>query len=274
MANLNNSIKQKLEHLFGMQTGYVLDFSDATFRDFIQTSIGIDVDEKYIGSKARRLRQLWQHESNEDVARLTLEMLDRWQTNMLVGGTPISSSDQTIYEMCIEGMQQLGNKRKVNKDELQFLAKDFGDIDLSKINIPVSFKDVMEQRIDEVERSIKSQSPLAVVFLCGSTLEGLLYEVASKNINVFNRCKSSPKYKGAVKQLSEWTLENLITTSRELQLIGEDVVKHAHAVKDFRNYIHPRQQIKENFKPRMFTAEMATKVLYATIADLSTKNND
>lgn len=63
--------------------------------------------------------------------------------------------------------------------------------------------------------------------------------------------------------MSEWTLEALITTSREVGVVGEDVIKHAHAVKDFRNYIHPRQQLKDNFVPRMLTAEIAHKVLPA-----------
>jgi len=40
MSNLENPTKQKLEHLFGMSTGYVLDFSNATFQDFILTSVG------------------------------------------------------------------------------------------------------------------------------------------------------------------------------------------------------------------------------------------
>lgn len=46
MANLKNPVKQKLEHLLNMRTGYVLDFTNATFQDFIFTSVGIDVDEK------------------------------------------------------------------------------------------------------------------------------------------------------------------------------------------------------------------------------------
>jgi hypothetical protein len=69
MANLKNPTKQKLEHLLNMRTGYVLDFTDATFQDFILTSVGIDVDEKYPdGSKAVRLRSFWQSESALTVA--------------------------------------------------------------------------------------------------------------------------------------------------------------------------------------------------------------
>lgn len=271
MSDLSNSTKYKLECLFDMGSGYVLDFSNLSFSDFIQKSISVDVDKKYDGSKAMRLRQLWEQEPNCKVVKLTKEMLERWQTIMLVKGNIISPSDQKLYELCLVEIESLETMNHISKEDALFLSKDFSDIDFSKINIPISFKDIFDQRLKEIEQSLDSKSPLAVIFLCGSTLEGLLFEVASKNIATFNRCVSSPKYKSVVKPLPEWTLDNLITVSRELNLVGQDVVKHAHALKDFRNYIHPRQQIRENFTPRMFTAEMASKVLYAAIADLSDK---
>jgi hypothetical protein len=48
-----------------------------------------------------------------------------------------------------------------------------------------------------------------------------------------------------VKSLDAWTLSELITVSHALGLLGEDVAKHANQVRNFRNYIHPRQQLKE-----------------------------
>lgn len=78
MANLKNPTKQKLEHLLNMRTGYVLDFTNATYRDFILTSVGIDVDDKYpTGSKAVRLRSFWQEEADSIITTLMLDMLDR-----------------------------------------------------------------------------------------------------------------------------------------------------------------------------------------------------
>jgi hypothetical protein len=46
--------------------------------------------------------------------------------------------------------------------------------------------------------------------------------------------QGAPNSKAVIKPLSEWTLENLIVASRELDIIAEEVVKHAHAVTDFR----------------------------------------
>ncbi|WP_067798229.1 hypothetical protein [Actinomadura formosensis] len=47
MAALDNATKRKLEPIFGMSSGYVLDFSNARFADFVKTAIGIDSYEKY-----------------------------------------------------------------------------------------------------------------------------------------------------------------------------------------------------------------------------------
>jgi hypothetical protein len=273
MAELTNSLKQKLEHLFNMRTGYVLDFTNATFSDFVQTSVGVDVYSQYDNSKANILRQLWHDLDIASVRKLTLEMLDRWETNMAVSGREVSAGDQKIFDSAVEEVKALDGS-DVQPSDLEFLERDFGTIDLSQLSLPISHREIIEQRLEEIERCMKAEAPLAVVFLCGSTLEGLLYEVASKNPEAYNRGVAAPKFKGAVKPLADWTLQDLIVTSRELGIIGEDVVKHAQAVKDFRNYIHPRQQLKENFKPRMFTAEMARHVLHAAINDLSSIQGD
>lgn len=274
MSEIKNPTKQKLEHLFGMKSGYVLDFSNASFQDFILTSVGIDVDIRYPdGSKANRLRTLWQNEPNDTVTKLMHEMLDRWQTNALMDGS-LSTSDQILFEQATKELDALTPREALpTAEEIEFLDKDFGSIDLSRVPVPLTFKEVIEQRRSEIRTCLSAKAPLAVIFLCGSTLEGLLFAVAEKNPKDYNQAKAAPVKSGKVKPLNEWTLQNLIDVSRELNLVGEDVSKHAHAVRDFRNYIHPRQQIRENFTPRMITAEIADKVLQAALSDLAAVHN-
>jgi len=59
VATVENMLKQKLEHLLGMSGGYVLDYSNASFADFVRNSIGIDPYALHDGSKAQVLRNLW-----------------------------------------------------------------------------------------------------------------------------------------------------------------------------------------------------------------------
>jgi hypothetical protein len=269
VAAFTNSLKQKLEHLLDMGGGYVLDFTNATFSDFVQTSIGIDPYETYDGSKANILRKLWQDLDTESACSLTLELLDRWRTNSLIGIRP-QLADLKLYEAAKKEVEDLRESGAgVTPSDLDFLDKDLGEVDISKVNIPLDFRTVVDERLAEIDRCVAAKAPLAVIFLCGSTIEGLLSAVALKQPEAFASSKSAPRLKGGkVKPLDTWTLSELITSAHELRLIGQDVVKHAHAVRDFRNYIHPRQQTKENFSPRMITADIASKVLQATIHDL------
>ena len=68
-----------------MSSGYVLDFTDRSFRDFISENAGVDIaDEKYnyhSGSKANRLRAFWTKESDSLVSRLMRAMLEYLQSS-------------------------------------------------------------------------------------------------------------------------------------------------------------------------------------------------
>jgi len=162
------------------------------------------------------------------------------------------------------------NEEKENLSEEEFINKDFKNISIDNIGLDSDVNDVIKQRLEEIKNCLKSKASLAVIFLCGSTLEGILFGVAIKNTKSFNACKSSPKDKlGKIKPFHEWTLNDFINTSRELNIIGEDVKKFSHALRDFRNYIHPYQQVTSNFNPDEQTAKICWQVLQAAIIQLS-----
>ena len=48
MSDLTSIEKMKIEKYLGMSSGYVLDFSNRTFQEFILENIGVDIyDDKY-----------------------------------------------------------------------------------------------------------------------------------------------------------------------------------------------------------------------------------
>jgi uncharacterized protein with HEPN domain len=67
----------------------------------------------------------------------------------------------------------------------------------------------------------------------------------------------------------DWTLNDFINIARDLNLVGEDVKKFSHALRDFRNYIHPYQQMSSGFNPDGHTAKICWQVLQAAITQLS-----
>lgn len=80
MSDLTNTEKRKFERLLVMGSGYVLNFSNRTFEEFILDSTGRSIcDARYeygSGSKANRLRAFWNTESNPVVGKLMGDMLD------------------------------------------------------------------------------------------------------------------------------------------------------------------------------------------------------
>ena len=80
MSDLTNIERRKFERLLGMGSGYVLDFSNRTFDEFVTDTVGRNIyDSKYDGqgtSKANRLRAFWQTEPNYVVAKLMAPLLD------------------------------------------------------------------------------------------------------------------------------------------------------------------------------------------------------
>ncbi|MGD0580833.1 MAG: abortive infection family protein, partial [Bryobacteraceae bacterium] len=80
MSDLTNLEKRKFERLFEMGGGYVLNFSNRTFDEFVTDTVGRSIyDSKYDGygsSKANRLRAFWQAESNHVVGKLMGALID------------------------------------------------------------------------------------------------------------------------------------------------------------------------------------------------------
>lgn len=83
MENFKYTIIQSSEELFDMGTGYVIDFSNNSLQRFIKGIIDIDIhsDDGYKDycSKANKLRQIFDKESNLKVVQLISELLNYYE---------------------------------------------------------------------------------------------------------------------------------------------------------------------------------------------------
>ena len=79
MSSLSGADKQCLEVVFGMEGGYVLDFSNARFEQFFD-SYDVDIRDAryqiYGESKAKRMRAFWDQDPDELVGRVLFDLLD------------------------------------------------------------------------------------------------------------------------------------------------------------------------------------------------------
>ena len=83
MSSLNSLEKRIFEDLFGMPSGYVLSYTNATFAELFRKSVKINIyDDRYVfngDSKAKRLRAFWEIETDNLVGKILKELLDVWK---------------------------------------------------------------------------------------------------------------------------------------------------------------------------------------------------
>ena len=258
--------------MFGMSSGYVLDFTNNTFATFFREIVGKDIyAQKYElngDSKAKRLRAFWEIEPDSIVGRVLSEMLEVWKYQSSQNN---SDTKDTRYDKCQAIIQRLLGKVPTEENaDKRFLEKDFGNISVDKIPIDQNLIPILKSRLEETHRCFQSNSPLAVIFLSGSILEGVLLGIAIQQPREFNQAENSPKDKsGKVKPFQEWSLSQFIDVACDLGILKLDVKKFSHGLRDFRNYIHPYEQMASRFQPDKHTAQICLQVLKAAIACLS-----
>jgi len=276
MANLATNDKQVLEKLFQMSSGYVLNFSDKTFGQFFRDDVRVDIfSPKYnhaSGSKANRMRGFWQV-ADDSLVGLSIEKLIAYvDTQILLGNLKREDYPEDIATRARDIATRLQGKTQTSyvPKEDEFITRQFRDVAIEKLGLDSAITVVLNQRIGEIKTCLSSKAPLAVIFLCGSTLEGILLGFASVRPKEFNQSLLSPKDKNQkVKQFHEWSLNDFINVARDLDFVGEDVKKFSHALRDFRNYIHPYEQMMSKFDPDEHTATICWQVLQAAITQLA-----
>ena len=102
MANIEYIEKDCFEELFGMRTGYVLDFSNRGFQEFVFEKIHLDIYAKYQGlSKAKILRRILSDYDNVTVGKLLLELMRYMQAKGMV-----TDENKANFQKCAE----IGNR--------------------------------------------------------------------------------------------------------------------------------------------------------------------
>ena len=107
MAQMKYIEKDYFERLFGMETGYVLDFTNYTYQRFVADTININVYKKYHGlSKAKILRAIIDDYDNVTVGKLLLGLMQYMQARELV-----ADEKKEIFQKCTEiGYRLIGKK--------------------------------------------------------------------------------------------------------------------------------------------------------------------
>lgn len=273
MSSLTDIEKRYLERLLEMGDGYVLGYSDATYGEFFRRhKINIhDLKYQTYGtSKAKKMRSFWEQGADKVVGSILTEMLDSYEADCELNDRNI---DQPILDKGRNAVDRLAGKKPKAQDAPTidgFLDSEFTIPNIGSLPIDAQVVPIVESRLQEARIALKAGANLSVIFLCGSVLEAVLLGAAQIKPAGFNKANASPKTKsGDVKKFHEWSLAQFIDVSCEIGLMKPDIKKFGHGLRDFRNYIHPYQQMVSGFTPDQHTAKVCFQVLKAALADIA-----
>jgi len=129
---------------------------------------------------------------------------------------------------------------------------------------------LLSDRWAEAQRCVDAKAFLAANIVMGSLLEGLLLGVCQRFPRDANACQSAPKDReGKVLPFHEWTLSHMIDVAHNLNWVDLDVKKFSHALRDFRNLIHPYAQLATRASPDADTCGISWLVVQAATNDLA-----
>ncbi|QLI80278.1 hypothetical protein HZU75_01310 [Chitinibacter fontanus] len=273
MSSITDSEKRYFEKLLGMSSGYVLDYTDPTFDEFFKrhnVNIHGSKYQTYGTSKAKRLRAFWVQEQDALVGKVLGEMLDAYEAICALNN---SNTEALALQKAREIIARLtGTPLPSAQAEApnDFLQTEFSIPSIQKLPIEAMAVSIIESRVNEARTAMAAGAYLSTILLCGSVLEATLLGAAQKEPARFNQSAVSPKSaEGSVKRFHEWSLAQFIDVACDIGLLKPDVKKFSHGLRDFRNYIHPYEQMMSGFSPDEHTAKVCFQVLKAALASVA-----
>lgn len=118
MSSLTDIEKRYMEKLLEMGSGYVLDFSDASYGEFFKRH-GIKIHgpkyQTYGTSKAKKMRAFWEQEPDLVVGKVLSEMMDAYEADGELNGRkidrPVLEKARGIADRLIEKKESLPKYR-------------------------------------------------------------------------------------------------------------------------------------------------------------------
>lgn len=187
MSSLKLADKRVLEYFFDMASGYVLNFSTPEFDRFCFDAIGVDINsECYLEngtSKAKKLRALWDLESDYITGRLLIELInyaDEAGTNNASNHEKNSADCRAIAERLLSTSPSMSDlKQHAASFDANHLAEQIRRMEDSVNNDPAlaigTAKELIETCCKTIleERGIKMSGTPDVSTLTKATLKEL-----------------------------------------------------------------------------------------------------
>lgn len=252
----------------GQGAGYVLDFSNPTFEQFMAEHGVAIYDDRFArdgNSKGKRLRCFLATEIPPRTGQVLASLLERRQ---LID--PLADDELTRYRAA---MRRLGAPTEPadaspESSEDALLRLVYRPELLARVQGHAELRDELLRRMDEAQRCIQADALLSAVILCGSVLEGMCLAYGSEHPAAVNKAYNEQFNKPAP-HFAQWKLTEWIDVLSRLGVFSPNVAAFGHALRGFRNYVHPHRYLTTGFSPDKHTAHIAFQVVVAAAEGLA-----
>jgi hypothetical protein len=131
--------------------------------------------------------------------------------------------------------------------------------------------DNLRFRWEEAARCVESRAWLAAATVYGSILELILLDWLRRDQAAATMASAAPRDSKTrqVLPIDVWSSAALIKVAAELQYLDPSLARHANAVRDTRNLIHPDRHIRERSAPDGDVVQITQRVVQAVLQALA-----
>ncbi len=126
-------------------------------------------------------------------------------------------------------------------------------------------KTIIERDYEEIQRAFISNCWKSVIILCGGIIEAILTDLLLSNKTIAITAKSAPEEN----DITHWDFSKLIDVAVELKLVSSGMQKLSHPLREYRNLVHPSNEIRNQLSFNTEEAKIAIEVLHILYRDLS-----
>lgn len=184
MSKIDSTIKTRMESILRMEDGYILEFTNATFKAFCLEVISEGLEDlKYKEegeSKAKRLRGFWKNGTKIKIKQLSLKLLERWDVDT-------KESEKTEEK-----------KESIKKCKEYFDSYDtseFGVVETTigeRLDVEILSHRFIQEQIEKASKKLDEEDFSGAITNSRSLLEQVLKELVIK-LNIENTSHELPR---------------------------------------------------------------------------------
>jgi hypothetical protein len=121
----------------------------------------------------------------------------------------------------------------------------------------IELRTQLESDWQEANEVHQAKAWKSCVVLCGGILEGMLIDALQTRKEEASRSYKGLKQKESPPNISRWRLQDMVDVAQDIGILGKGSFHLSHAIRQYRNLIHPAKQVAEGIEITEDSANIA-----------------